>query len=168
MLFDSRASRIAWETTGLPLPANRIVVYPGNRSELHQAAEMERFLRPVSRSERLGRDAARRRLGIRERDFLILCVGTVLPRKGQMLLLRTVGRLLQHSDLSVRLLLVGFDDELHRRKTLSGLSRVERRAVLNGRLLWVKKQEISIFYKSSDAFVMNSQGKRRELWTCYN
>ena len=157
MLFDSHASRIAWEETGLPLPANRTVLYPGNRIELQQAAEMDRFLRPFSRSELLGRDAARRRLGVRESDFLILCVGTMTPHKGQMLFLRTVGRLLQHPNLSVRLLLVGFDDELHRRKTLSGLSRVERRAVLNGRLLWVKNPEISIFYRSADAFVMNSQ-----------
>ena len=100
-----------------------------------------------------------RRLGIRENDFLILSVGTVSPLKGQMLLVRTVGRLLaQHPNLPVRLLLVGFDDELHRRSTLSGLSQMERRAVLDGRLLWVRSPEISIFYKSADAFVMNSQG----------
>ena len=32
--------------------------------------------------------------------------------------------------------------KLHRRKTLSSLSQMERRAVLNGRLLWVKNPEI--------------------------
>jgi glycosyltransferase involved in cell wall biosynthesis len=86
-------------------------------------------------------------------------VGTVISRKGQMLLLRTVGRLLaQHPNLPVRLLLVGFADELHRHKTLSSLPQMERTAVLNGRLLWAQQQDISIFYKSADAFVMNSQG----------
>ena len=76
-----------------------------------------------------------------------------------MLLLRTVGRLLtQHPNLPVRVLLVGFGDELHRRRVLSGLSRMERKAVLNGRLLWLGQSEISIFYRSADAFAMNSQG----------
>jgi len=159
MLFDSHASLTAWETTGLPLPAKRIVLYPGNRSELRQAAETERLLCPAWGSKRLGRDAGRRRLGVRKSDFLILCVGTVTPRKGQMLLLRTVGGLLaQHPNLPIRLLLVGFADELHRHETLSGLPPMERAAVLNGRLLWAQQQDISIFYRSADAFVMNSQG----------
>ena len=159
MLFDSHASRAIWEASGLPLPATRTVVHPGNRNELRQAAETDRLPWPSSKSERLGRDAARRRLGIRENDFLILCVGAVMAFKGQMLLLRTVGRLLaQHPNLPVRLLLVGFGDELHRRTILSGLSRMERKAVLNGQLLWLRQSEISIVYRSADAFVMNSQG----------
>ena len=61
-------------------------------------------------------------------------------------------------NLPFRLLLIGFDDEVHRRNTLSGLSQMERRAVLNGRLLWVQNPEFSTFYRSADAFVMNSQG----------
>ena len=159
MLFDSRASRTTWEASGLPLPATRTVVHFGNRSEWRQAAQTDRLPWPGSNSERLGRDAARRRLGIHADDFLILCLGTVCESKGQMLLLRTVGRLLaQHPNLPVRVLLVGFGDELHRRTVLSGLSRMERKAVLNGRLLWLQQSEISIFYRSADAFVMNSQG----------
>ena len=30
--------------------------------------------------------------------------------------------------------------------------------MLNGRLLWVQNPELSIFYRSADAFAMNSQG----------
>jgi len=158
MLFASRASRATWEASGLPLPATRTVVYPGNRNELVQAAKTDRLPWSGSKNELLGRDAARRRLGIRENDFLILCVGTISPRKGQTLLLRALGRLLtQRPNLPVRLLLVGFKDELHRHKTLAGLSKMERKAVLNGRLLWVQTPDVGIFYRSADAFVMNSQ-----------
>ena len=75
-------------------------------------------------------------------------------------MLRTVGRLLaQHPSLPVRLLLVGFKNEVHRRTTLFGLSPTERKAVLNGRLLWIAQPEVAFFYKAADAFVMNSQGR---------
>jgi glycosyltransferase involved in cell wall biosynthesis len=161
MLFDSHAAKEAWEASGLSLPSNRAVLHLGNRDELRQAAMMEHLPWPgSSKTDRLTRAMARKKLGIRENDYLLLCVGTVQPRKGQLLLLRTVGRLLaQHPKLSVRLLLVGFADEMHRYKTLSDLSPTERKAVLGGRLLWVQQPEIEIFYRAADAFVMNSQGR---------
>jgi len=159
MLFDSQTSRATWEESGLPLPPKRIVVHPGNRNELTQAANAERLPWPSSKRERLDRKAARGRMGIRDSDFLILCIGTMCEAKGQMLLVRTVGRLLaQQPDLAIRLLLVGIGNKLHRRRILTGLSPMERKAVLDGRLLWLKQSEINIFYKSADAFVMNSQG----------
>lgn len=134
MLFDSHASRANWEASGHPLPPTRRVVHPGNRNELMRAAEVKRLSWPGS-NERLDRKAARRRLGVRENEFLLLCIGTMCAAKGQMLLLRTVGQLLaRHPDLPVRLLLVGIADGSQRRGILSGLSPMERKAVLNGRL----------------------------------
>jgi len=137
------------------------MVHLANRNELCRAAMADEHPWPGgSQDERLGRPTARQRLGIHEQDFLLLCVGSVISRKGQLLLLRTVGQLLaQKPDLPVRLLLAGFRKEMDRRVTLLSLSPTERKAVLNGRLLWVAQPEVGIFYRAADAFAMNTQGR---------
>jgi hypothetical protein len=98
MLFDSHAAQMAWEASGIRLPSRRVTIHPSNRDEWRQAAMTEHLSWPgSSKGEGLGRSVARQRLGLREDDFLLLCVGSVIERKGQLLLLRTVGRLLaQH------------------------------------------------------------------------
>jgi glycosyltransferase involved in cell wall biosynthesis len=161
MLFGSHAAQTAWETSGLRLPPRRLTVHLGNRNEICQAAMANEHPWPGGLSdERLGRAMARQRLGLREEDFLLLCVGSVISRKGQLLLLRTVGQLLaQKPDLPVRLLLAGFRKEMDRRVALLSLSPTERKAVLNGQLLWVAQPEVGIFYRAADAFAMNTQGR---------
>jgi glycosyltransferase involved in cell wall biosynthesis len=57
------------------------------------------------------------------------------------------------------LLIVGFENETHRRNILSDLSAAERKVVLNGRLLRVQQRGIEMFYEAADAFVVNSQGR---------
>jgi len=160
MLFCSKTHQTAWEASDLSLPQNRIALHLGNREEFCEEAARHELPWPASsKMERVDRATARRRLGVRKNDFLLLCIGTVYPKKGQMLLLRTVGRLLERfPNLPLRLLLVGFRDEPHRRKVVSALSPMERKAVRNGKLLWVEQSEISIFYRAADAFVVNSQG----------
>jgi glycosyltransferase involved in cell wall biosynthesis len=158
MLFDSHAAQACWEASGLRLPSRRVTVHPGNRDELCRSAGKDVLWWPDI-GKRLGRRMARERLGLREEDFLLLCVGEVISKKGQLLLLGTVGKLLaQQPDLPIRLLLVGFRNEMDRRMTLLSLSPAERKAVLNGRLLHTVQPVIDIFYKVADAFVMNSQG----------
>jgi len=161
MLFDSRAAQAAWEASGVHLPSRRITVHLGNRNQLCQAAMADQQPWPGGlKDEWLGRAMARRRLGLRDEDFLLLCLGSVISRKGQLLLLRTVGQLLaQRPDLPVRVLLAGFRTELDRRVTLLSLSPTERKAVLNGRLLWGAQPDVTIFLRAADAFVMNTQGR---------
>jgi glycosyltransferase involved in cell wall biosynthesis len=158
MLFDSYASQAAWEASGIHLPANRATVHLANRDEIFEAALTARLPWPLSaKGERVTRAVARERMGINGDEFLLLCIGTVVPRKGQALLIRTVGRLLcRDPDLPLRLLLVGFSEEA-RRATLLGLSEKERKAVLDGKLLWTEQDELDVFYRSADCFVMNSQ-----------
>jgi glycosyltransferase involved in cell wall biosynthesis len=160
MLYVSQDARILWERSGLRLPPRRLTVHNGLTDEFCQMAQSDALPWPGGpKDQLLGRAAARQRLGLHVNDFVFLCVGDVISRKGQLLFLRTVGKLLeQEPDLPVHVLLAGFPRDLDRWMTLLSLSPAERKAVLNGRLLWVRQPDVNIFYRAADAFVMNAQG----------
>jgi glycosyltransferase involved in cell wall biosynthesis len=107
----------------------------------------------------LTRSEMRTTLGVSPEEFLLVCIGTVAPHKGQVELVRTVGQMLDRNpNLPLSLLLVGFSDEKQCRSLLASLSPSERRAVKGGRLLLTTRRDIFAFYKAADAFVLNTQG----------
>ena len=160
VVFDSHSARSAWEQPGIGARDRRFVLHPGNRDDIRAAAGSPRLPWPIAPEEdTVTREMARQRLGVSDEDFLLCCIGTVHARKGQRLLLDTVGRLLaRHPDLKVRVLVVGYQDTAQRRKALRSLSSSAKKAVLGGKLLLLQNPDIRAFYLASDAFVMNSQG----------
>ncbi|HSH92805.1 MAG TPA: glycosyltransferase [Roseimicrobium sp.] len=160
VVFDSHSARSAWEPLGIGVNSQRFVVHPGNRNDIREAAGSPRLPWPIAPEEgAVNRDMARQRLGVSNEDFLLCCIGTVHAKKGQKLLLDTVGGLLaRHPDLRVRVLVVGYRDAAQRRKALRSLSSSAKKAVLGGKLLLLQNPDIRAFYLASDAFVMNSQG----------
>ncbi|HSI09668.1 MAG TPA: glycosyltransferase [Rariglobus sp.] len=160
VVFDSHSARSAWEPMGIGARNRRFVLHPGNRDDIREAAGSPRLPWPIAPEEgAVNREMARKRLGVSNEDFLLCCIGTVHARKGQRLLIDTVGGLLvRHPDLRVRVLVVGYRDAAQRRKALRSLSSSAKKAVLGGKLLLLQNPDIRAFYLASDAFVMNSQG----------
>ncbi|HSI72716.1 MAG TPA: glycosyltransferase, partial [Fimbriimonas sp.] len=158
VVFDSYSARNAWEPMEIGARDRRFVLHPGNRNNIRDAARSPRLPWPMPPAGEVTREMARQRLGVSNEDFLLCCIGTVQTCKGQKLLLDTVGRLLvEHPDLRVRILVVGYRNASQRRKMLRSLSASAKKAALGGRLLLLQNPDIRIFYLASDAFVMNSQ-----------
>lgn len=159
--FDSCDQQAAWRAAGFQLGDAEAVVWPGNREAFMRASDQPLVPWPCAgRVDLVGRDEARRRLGVAPDDFLCLSVGTIDPRKGQQQLLRTVAELnARHPAARFRLLLVGFLDDAHVRTARKRLSREQRRVVGDGRLLMMQTPAIERFYRAADAFVLNSQDR---------
>gem|GEM_PF-1058429 len=160
VVFDSAAARASWVDSFPHLAPGR-VIHPGNRDSLVEAAGEARLPWPGTRGrERLTRAEIRERLGVGEADFLLCCIGTYEPRKGQELLITAAGRVLAaRPELGVRLLLVGFRNEAQRLQVVRALSPTERAVLQGGRLARLEQREAEAFYRAADAFVMNSQGR---------
>ena len=160
VVFNSHDAQKRWEQTGLPLPERRYAVHPGNDPEVMKYVAMPRALAGLSSGRALlTRSEMRAKLGLGADEFLLLCIGTVTPHKGQLELLQTVGRLLeQEPERPLRLMLVGFANEDQCRSMYAAMTDAERRSVNDGRLLIVQQPLIFAFYKAADAFVMNTQG----------
>jgi glycosyltransferase involved in cell wall biosynthesis len=160
MVFDSPSTQRYWEEDGFTLPQQRSVVLLGNdRGVLNAAAADRALVMLPSGLAMLTRSEMRTTLGVSPEEFLLVCIGTVAPHKGQVELVRTVGQLLDRNpNLPLSLLLVGFSDEKQCRSLLASLSPSARRAVKGGRFLLTTRRDIFAFYKAADAFVMNTQG----------
>jgi glycosyltransferase involved in cell wall biosynthesis len=160
MVFDSLSAQRQWEGDGFALPQRRFVVLPGNDGEVLNTAAADRALVMLpSGTAMLTRSEMRTTLGVSPEEFLLVCIGTIAPHKGQLELVRTVGQLLDRNpELPLSLLLVGFLDEKQRQSLLASLSPSQRRAVKGGRLMLTRRRHIFAFYKAADAFVMNTQG----------
>jgi glycosyltransferase involved in cell wall biosynthesis len=160
MVFGSTSTQRHWEEDGFTLPQQRSVVLLGNDREVLNAADADRALVMLpSGLAMLTRSEMRTTLGVSPEEFLLVCIGTVAPHKGQVELVRTVGQVLdQNPELSLSLLLVGFSHWKQCRSLLASLSPGQRRAVKGGRFLLRKQRHIFAFYKAADAFVMNTQG----------
>jgi glycosyltransferase involved in cell wall biosynthesis len=161
LVFDSHAASAAWGEGTFPETARRFCIHPANRSALVAESAAERLAWPVgSARRRLTRAEIRARLGLRDDEFVFLCVGTYVPHKGQALLIRMVGRLFaERPDLGLRLLLVGFEDERQRQAVLRTLSAPEKAALNDGRLAILEQPAVAPFYRAADAFVLNTQGR---------
>lgn len=165
LLFDSHASLRQWQSTGLRLPPLARVLHLSVSDAFIDSADETRFpyLRyPLLRRLGIGpvlrtREAIRRALGVGRDEFLLALFGYYAPEKGQDLLMRTVGRLLNRSpDLPLKVLLAGFG--VHdRRQFLAALTPAQRRATGGRRRVWYTTEDLRPLYAASDAYVMNSQ-----------
>jgi glycosyltransferase involved in cell wall biosynthesis len=163
-LFDSECSHRLWQQIG-PLPAISKAVYPGVKPELLNEALRHRpkgYFQQLMNWRGGGpstsrREEVRTRLGVRRDDFLISVIGQYCSLKGQDLLVSTIGRMLDSQpDLRLKVLLVGFADEVQRKNFLDKLSANEWAALALNRAL-TRVPNPSDYYLASDAFVMNTQ-----------
>lgn len=162
IIFDSDACRNAWVNKLGPLDQS-VVIHPAVNSEtmLKLSKSKQRFPDNPSQTNSdlavVTRTEARTRLGLKDGDFLVLCIGLVERRKGQALLLKTLARRARTADLPIKLALVGFKNWKRRAKFLLQMPLADRR-VLSPSRCYVRQSETASFYKAADAFVMNSQG----------
>ena len=163
-LFDSECSHRLWEQIG-PLPALSKAIYPGVKPELLQEALRHRpkgYLQQLMKWRSGGpptsrREEVRKRLGVRRDDFLIAMIGQYCGLKGQDLFVSAIGKMLDSSpDLPLKILLVGFADEVERKTFLDKLSASEIAAIGLNRAV-TRVPYPSDYYLASDAFVMNTQ-----------
>jgi glycosyltransferase involved in cell wall biosynthesis len=163
-MFDSRASLDAWSQVGIALPAVTRVVHLGvDDAFLERAARWRSAYPATSFWERLSlRDRARtgirEELGIERHDFVVGLIGTYEARKGQDLLMSTVGRMVERdSGLPLKVILVGFLNEAERLAFLEGLAGPARKALADRRAVCLVQDPIP-YYAACDALVMNTQG----------
>lgn len=162
-IFDSQASCRVWRQTGLRLPATVRVIHPGLSGDfLHDAEQLgsprECSPGPDQEPGQLpSRETIRERLRVSKGDFLVSLFAYYCPLKGQDLLIKTVGRMLEaNPGLGLKLLLVGFRGESQRRDFLNGLSAAESLALSKHRVLRAVT-DLRPYYLASDALVMNTQ-----------
>jgi glycosyltransferase involved in cell wall biosynthesis len=161
-IFDSEAARSAWQEV-VTLPSRVEVLYPPLSDSFVERTSLATVPFPANakarrqRTVELTRDEIRKRLGVSDREFLLLCIGTFEPRKGQRMLIRTIAKLASESGLPIKLAIVGLQRRSSRAALLRELS-PEERHVLSPSRTYVQQQAVACFYRASDAFVMNSQG----------
>ena len=163
--FDSAACRRAWEEVG-GLPEVADVISPGLHNRVFETAAQARhlFVRATSQQRAevprlLSRDEIRAELGIRKDEVVILSIGSIEPRKGQEMLLRSVVRAARGRGLPLRLLLAGFSNEAQKREILATLDR-DGRKVFDGGLGYTTTPYINALCLASDLHVLNSQGEQ--------
>jgi glycosyltransferase involved in cell wall biosynthesis len=161
-IFDSAAARSAWQAAAALPPRVHVMHPPLSDGFIEQTdrASLPFPARPQARRQRpvvLGRDDIRSRLGVSKDDFVLLCVGSFEPRKGQRMLIGSIARLAAARKLPIKLLIVGMHGRPDRSALLKELTEDER-AVLSPARTYVQQSVIASFYLASDAFVMNSQG----------
>jgi glycosyltransferase involved in cell wall biosynthesis len=171
-LFDSEAARAAWGET-VRLPRNARVLHPALSDAFVEKTTQASLPFPTDRRRSrsgglpsLDRAEIRKRLEVGPDDFLVCCIGTFLPQKGQRLLIRTVAGAARERGLPLKLLLVGLMDDRRRTALLRDLGPDERR-VLSASRTYVSQSEYAAFYRASDAHVMNSQGGATDRGECF-
>jgi glycosyltransferase involved in cell wall biosynthesis len=171
-LFDSEAARAAWAGT-VRLPRETRVIHPALSEPFVEKAQQPSLPFPQDRRHsrrgkypELGREDIRKRLEVAPDDFLVCCIATFLPQKGQRMLIRTVARAALERRLPLKLLIVGLKDDRQRAALLRDLGPEERR-VLSPSRTYVAQTEYAAFYLASDAYVMNSQGGATGRGECF-
>lgn len=172
VVFDSEACRSAWTEEIGPID-NSAVIHPAMSDAFVEKTFADRMPFSVKPNcheaiyeKLMSREEIRKSLGVKSEDFLICCVGTVMPRKGQKKLLLSLSQLAMEKDLPIKLMLVGFRDYQHRSKFLSRMSSKERN-IMPSNLAYVWQKEIVGFYRAADAFVMNTQGMEKARGECF-
>lgn len=163
VVFDSTASLLAWDEIG-GAPESAHVVHPGLPDKIfagaaqpkhHYVSGLQRF---GSRAPKLlSRSEIRSALKLSDDDLVVLCVGSVGPRKGQEMLLRAVAHAARGQKIPLKLILIGFRSEEHKRSFIKRLGPDERQ-VFNARLGYTLTPYIDALYAASDIHVLNSQG----------
>ncbi len=151
VLFDSTNQCNTWKYKYFSEKTNCTVIYPGLRESIEKAS-----YNTISEQERI---KLRYRYGLDPKDFVLLIIGEFSDRKGQSLLLKTVGNLAKSGFLArLKVQIIGFENEKQKNNFYKKLHPFEKQVISNGKLLWTKKAELSEHYAISDVFVMNSQG----------
>ena len=143
VVFDSNASRQAWQ----PLNSHH------NFMTIHNGLDRERLDAALRQRPR---DIARRKLKISPGELAVLLVGTVCERKGQIDLVKALGRLDDRQAKRIRCLIVGdrsgaYSDRL--RKAVSSLpfSRRSRIKIIP------ETSDLALYYAAADIFVCCSR-----------
>jgi glycosyltransferase involved in cell wall biosynthesis len=120
---------------------------------IHNGIDSEQFLARVAECPR---EAARQRFGIAPNDPMILLLGTVCARKGQIDLIEAVGRLDEASAATLHAFIVGdragaYSDRLH---SSLGLLPADRQARIK---VVAETSEVAPYYAAADLFVCSSR-----------
>jgi glycosyltransferase involved in cell wall biosynthesis len=142
-VFVSYATREAWS----PLERG------GNFAVVHNGLDLHTF---DARLNELDRDRARQRIGAENVDVVIVLVGTVTERKGQLDLMRAAALLPPHVAERCQIYIVGdrpsaYSDQLHREAA-------ELPICWNNRLHILGETEaVPIYLRAADIFVCSSR-----------
>lgn len=101
---------------------------------------------------------ARRALGLDTDDRLILCVGNLIPEKGQQVLIEALGLMRAMGSVLPRLLIIGSDPRGGRRY-LHQLERLQQRLGINDQITFVgpkPQPELASWYAAADMLVLPS------------
>jgi glycosyltransferase involved in cell wall biosynthesis len=162
-VFDSHACQTTWTNSDFKFPPITRVIHPSvDDAFLEEAAKYhclgdDILKAPSTRNASQSRAAIRGKLGIRPGDFVITLIGSYLSRKGHDLFISTVSRLLrEHPALPIKVIIVGFANELEKLQFLNRLDESGRKALDDQRAIETVPNLVP-FYAASDAFVMNTQ-----------
>jgi glycosyltransferase involved in cell wall biosynthesis len=149
-LFDSHACVSAWRQTGIALPPLSCAIHLCVDSSFAASAD------DMAQSAGALRKAKRAELDVGDDDVLLSLFASYEPRKGQDLLIATLGRMLKADPtLPVKLLLIGFQTK-ERRAFMGRLTPAQRRAITPKRAL-LHTVDLQPYYLASDVYMMNSQ-----------
>lgn len=124
-----------------------------NFTVVHNGMDRDRFDATL---RKWPRPAARKHLGIPESDILVILVGTVCERKGQVDLIRAVEQLPEHIAETARFLIVGDRSSPDSRE----LKRVWQRLPYSRRMrvrILPETSDVGLFYAAADCFVCTSR-----------
>ncbi len=114
---------------------------------LRNAIEVEKFVGPVNEKECL---EIRKKLGLREEDFVVLFVGRLIPEKGVKELISAV---LGIADKNVKLLLIGSDSFANGNQTPYA-KEIQRMSDENSERIiylgYIPNADLPIYYRSAD------------------
>ncbi|MCP8900286.1 glycosyltransferase family 4 protein [Gilvimarinus xylanilyticus] len=145
-VFVARATKNLW---GFADSGNQTVIYNGL-----EASELERKLGGVTR------DTARVMMGISSNERVVLSVGTVCERKGQLDLVRALPSLYERLDEVPRVFIVGMNDNEYSRLVYDEMLNLP--VALQGKIHLLPQTEdtndplVQLLYLASDTFVMSS------------
>jgi glycosyltransferase involved in cell wall biosynthesis len=102
------------------------------------------------------RGSARQSLGVEENELVLLCVGTICPRKGQMDLVRAIAALPAPLRNRVRCFLVGSKSEPHGAEVAAKIKSIG--GDLPARINLVgETPDVARYYKAADLFICTSR-----------
>ncbi|WP_186453816.1 glycosyltransferase [Denitratisoma sp. DHT3] len=124
-----------------------------NFTVIHNGLDMERFLREA---EPWPRAVARKQLAVADDDIVILLLGTVCERKGQLDLLQALARLPAQHHGRVRCLVVGDRPGPYSEALAQQVARLP--AALRPRVALVPEtHDTALYYRAADVFVCTSR-----------
>jgi glycosyltransferase involved in cell wall biosynthesis len=100
-----------------------------------------------SQKRKFKRAAVRRQMGLKEKDFVLLFSGKLIPRKEPLLLLEAMGKLREYPDL--KLIIVG-DGPMKGEVEKAATRYIPKKLVFQG---FVNQSQLGRYYRAADLFV---------------